>query len=178
VLPNIPIGSLSFKETPHPPSRAYLKLWEAFTKIGQWPNVKSSVLELGSSPGGWTWVLAKQIGCQVTCLDKGDMDPRIVGLKNVTWHQQDAFTFLSKNLSEPFDWLLSDMACDPHKLLPLVQDWVTKKPFSRCICTIKLTNKIDNTNSLIQQFKDIPNSWVTHLNVNKHELTWIYLGKS
>ncbi len=40
-----------------PPSRAYLKLWEAFTLLGVKPKPGETCIDLGSSPGGWTWVL-------------------------------------------------------------------------------------------------------------------------
>jgi integrase len=46
------------------PSRAYLKLWELFTLIGEHPRPGELCLDLGSSPGGWTWVL-QRLGARV-----------------------------------------------------------------------------------------------------------------
>ena len=40
-----------------PPNRAYLKLWEALAIAGKMPGPGSVTVDLGSSPGGWTWVL-------------------------------------------------------------------------------------------------------------------------
>jgi 23S rRNA (cytidine2498-2'-O)-methyltransferase len=42
-----------------PPSRAYLKLWEALTVIGRRPGPGEVCLDLGSSPGGWSWALQR-----------------------------------------------------------------------------------------------------------------------
>lgn len=177
VTPSIPIGSLKFRETPEPPSRAYIKLWEAFTYLGEHPKSSDKVIELGSSPGGWTWVLANQIGCQVLCIDRGEMDHKIISLKNVEWIKKDAFSHLKKLDPSSFQWLFSDMACDPKRLLSVVKNWVTENPNSKCVCTIKLTNQIPNVFELLNQFSSIPFSKVIHLNSNKHELTWLYSKK-
>lgn len=171
--PSIPPGSLAFHETSEPPSKAYLKLWEALTILNDKPTPSDSVLELGSSPGGWTWVLAQQIGCHVTCLDRGEMDKKIISLPNVKWHKQDAFSFLQTAQANFYQWLFSDMACDPSRLLTALQDWTQRNPHCKCICTIKLTDKIKNSLALIREFEALPQSYVVHLNSNKHELTWV-----
>ena len=51
-----PNGEVHFVEDrAGPPSRAYLKLWEALTLIGRRPQPGETCLDLGSSPGGWSW---------------------------------------------------------------------------------------------------------------------------
>jgi len=177
VTPSIPIGSLKFEETREPPSRAYIKLWEALTYLGERPKSSDMVLELGSSPGGWTWVLANQIGCRVLCLDRGEMNQKILSLKNVRWLKKDAFSYIERLDPLSFQWLLSDMACDPKRLFEVVKNWVTINPNSKCVCTIKLTNQISNIFELLHQFSSVPFSKVIHLNSNKHELTWMYSKK-
>ena len=42
-----------------PPSHAYLKLWEALVRLDRWPSSGDVCLDLGASPGGWTWLLAQ-----------------------------------------------------------------------------------------------------------------------
>ena len=66
-----------------PPSRAYLKLWEALTRLGEHPVAGEACLDLGASPGGWTWVLA-QLGADVTAVDKVALDPAIAAMSTVT----------------------------------------------------------------------------------------------
>ena len=56
VFPN---GEMQFVEDKkNPPNRAYLKLWEALTLIQEYPRSGQHCIEVGASPGGWTWVLA------------------------------------------------------------------------------------------------------------------------
>ncbi len=66
-----------------PPSRAYLKLWEALVRFGRWPAPGDRCLDLGASPGGWTWVLAK-LGANVTAVDKAPLAPAVAAMPGVT----------------------------------------------------------------------------------------------
>ena len=68
-----PNGEIHFVEDrTGPPSRAYLKLWEALTLIGRRPRPGETCLDLGSSPGGWSWAL-QQMGAQVISVDKAPL---------------------------------------------------------------------------------------------------------
>ena len=69
-----------------PPSRAYLKLWEALTRAGRWPRPGETCLDLGASPGGWTWAIA-QLGAQVTAVDKAPLDPAVTAMPGVATRQ-------------------------------------------------------------------------------------------
>ena len=72
-----PNGEVQFVEDKTgPPNRAYLKLWEALVRLRRWPQPGERCLDLGASPGGWTWVLAK-LGANVIAIDKAPLDPRI-----------------------------------------------------------------------------------------------------
>lgn len=168
-----PLWGFEFEQSQKPPSRAYLKLWEIFFRIQHWPTKNSRVLELGSAPGGWTWVIADQLGAQVTCLDRGDMSPDVANLPQVQWLQKDAFQFCEQN-KESYDWLLSDMACEPQKLLELVTAWSKQFPQCQMICTIKFTEQTPD--SITDDFLKIEGSQIIHLKHNKHELTWMRVG--
>jgi hypothetical protein len=55
-----PSGEIRFiEDRSGPPSRAYLKLWEALTLLGRRPEPGEICLDLGSSPGGWSWALPR-----------------------------------------------------------------------------------------------------------------------
>jgi 23S rRNA (cytidine2498-2'-O)-methyltransferase len=73
-----------------PPSRAYLKLWEAFTLLGIRPQPGETCLDLGASPGGWTWVL-QALGARVLAVDKAPLDPRVATLPGIEIRQESAF---------------------------------------------------------------------------------------
>ncbi|KAK5579232.1 hypothetical protein RB653_008912 [Dictyostelium firmibasis] len=52
-----PQGVVSLERDTKPPSRAYKKLIEAFQLMGTTPLPGSRIVELGSSPGGWTSII-------------------------------------------------------------------------------------------------------------------------
>lgn len=65
-----PHGTCYFIEDKvNPPNRAYLKLWEALTLLDKYPKPGDKVLDLGASPGGWTYVM-QSFGASVTAVDK------------------------------------------------------------------------------------------------------------
>jgi 23S rRNA (cytidine2498-2'-O)-methyltransferase len=155
-----------------PPSRAYLKLWELFTVLGVAPGAGERCLDLGSSPGGWTWVLA-QLGAEVISVDKARLDPRVAALPGVTWHQESAFA-LDPTQFSGIDWLFSDVICYPRRLLSLVERWIVSGTCKRFVCTMKFQGPTDHETA--RSFAAIPGSRLLHLHHNKHELTWIRLS--
>ena len=87
------LGEYEFEEDKRsPPSRAYLKLWELFTRLGYWPQAGDRVLDLGCSPGGWTWVLATQLGAMVVAVDRSPLARNLMEHRNVEFLKGDAFT--------------------------------------------------------------------------------------
>ena len=78
-----PNGEIRFVEDRSgPPSRAYLKLWEALTVIGCQPGPGEKCLDLGSSPGGWSWAL-QRLGAQVVSVDKAPLAPAVACLPGI-----------------------------------------------------------------------------------------------
>jgi 23S rRNA (cytidine2498-2'-O)-methyltransferase len=159
-------GAMSFKENKNPPSRAYLKLWEALTLLGDWPNKTSQVVDLGSSPGSWTWALAK-LGAQVLSIDRSKLDPLLDAFTNVEFRTGDAFSLAP----EKKDWVFSDVICYPDKLLEYMKGWLDSGHCSKFVCSVKFAGKPDY--DVIQQFRALPHSRVLHLTHNKNEVTWM-----
>lgn len=155
-----------------PPSRAYLKLWEALTLLRQHPAPGSLCLDLGSSPGGWTWVLAK-LGARVISVDKAPLEARIAAMHGVEVRQESAFGLDPRALG-PVDWLFSDVVCYPRRLLGLVERWLAADTCRRFVCTLKFQGPTDHDTA--RRFAAIPGSRLLHLHNNKHELTWMRLG--
>ena len=94
-----------------PPNRAYLKLWEALTLAGRWPQPGELCLDLGASPGGWSWVL-QALGARVIAIDRAPLDPEIAALPGIDYRAESAFA-LEPQAVGPVDWLCSDIVCYP-----------------------------------------------------------------
>jgi 23S rRNA (cytidine2498-2'-O)-methyltransferase len=168
-----PNGEVSFVEDrAAPPSRAYLKLWELFTLTGEKPQPGELCLDLGSSPGGWTWVL-QSLGARVISVDKAPLDPRIAALPGVAIRRESAFALEPKKIGG-IDWLFSDVVCYPRRLLALVERWLAAGNCCRFVCTLKFQGPTDHETA--RSFAAIPGSRLLHLHHNKHELTWIRLS--
>lgn len=164
----IPRGEPLFAESPEAPSRAYLKLWELFTAEGFHPSKDQTCLDLGASPGGWTWVLAS-LGARVTSLDKADLAPHVARMPGVSLMRKDAFKLKPADLG-PLDWLFSDVICEPRKLLTLVHEWRDSGLCRNFVCTIKFKGQTDF--AVLADFLKIEGSRARHLFHNKHEVTW------
>lgn len=165
-----PLGEIHFQEDKEtPPSRAYLKLWEALTVQKVRPAKGSRCMDLGSCPGGWTWVL-QQAGAHVLSVDKAPLDPKIARLPNIEFRKKDAFTLKPEEVG-PVDWLFSDIICYPPRLLELVQEWRQSGLCKNFVCTIKFQGETDW--ETLEKFRQIPHSRLIHLFHNKHEVTWI-----
>jgi 23S rRNA (cytidine2498-2'-O)-methyltransferase len=167
-----PNGEVHFiEDRAGPPSRAYLKLWEALTVIGRHPGPGETCLDLGSSPGGWSWALA-QTGARVISVDKAPLAPQIALVPGIEYRAESAFG-LDPMAIGPVDWLFCDVVCYPARLLPLVERWLAAGTCKRFVCTLKFQGETDHATA--SRFAAIPGSSLHHLWHNKHELTWIKL---
>ena len=166
-----PLGEVAFNEDKEtPPSRAYLKLWELFTVYGVRPERGQKVVDFGSCPGGWTWVL-QQMGCEVISLDRAPLDEKIARLPRIKFIKTNAFTVKPADIGK-IDWFFSDIICYPEKLLELVQDWQRSGLCQNFVCTIKFQGKTDF--ETLEKFQAMENIRILHLHHNKHEVTlWI-----
>ncbi len=171
-----PNGEWQFHEDREgPPSRAYLKLWEALSRFallhgGEMPRAGEQCYDLGACPGGWTWVLAG-LGARVAAVDKAPLAPNVAAMPGVDWRQGSAFALDPRH--EPMaDWLCSDVICYPARLLALVQRWIAAGKAKRMICTLKFQGETDHATA--QAFAAIPGGTLLHLHHNKHELTWLW----
>lgn len=164
-----PLGKVEFIENKEvPPSRAYLKLWEFFTIHCAPPEPGTTVIDMGSSPGGWSWVLS-QMKLNVISVDKAPLEPHIVSIPNITFLQESAFA-LDPHTMKTVRWLFSDIICYPERLLTLATKWMHESSVEHFVCTIKFQGEADF--AVIDQFLQIPNSKIVHLYHNKHELMW------
>ena len=167
-----PDGQCSFIEDKiNPPNRAYLKLWEALSFLQKYPKAGETVLDLGASPGGWTYV-AQALGSEVTAIDKAPLAPKIAKLPRVTFIQQSGFALDPYQIETPYDWVLSDIACYPDRALELIKRWIASGKARQMIFTIKLQGKTDI--AILKEFQAISNSCLINLYQNKHEATFFH----
>jgi 23S rRNA (cytidine2498-2'-O)-methyltransferase len=165
-----PNGDWLFEEDKvGPPSRAYLKLWEVFSRLGVTPKKDELCLDLGASPGGWTWVLIHQLGARVIAYDRS---PLAFNHDRLECIQGNAFTVKEEHLAKA-QWLFSDVICYPEKLYEFLTKTLIPAKIPHIILTIKFQGKEDKS-LILKQFSEIEGSEIIHLTANKHELTWVY----
>lgn len=166
-FPNGEARFVEIGEDEGPPSRAYLKLFEALTLLGARPEPGQRCLELGASPGGWTWVLGG-LGAEVVAVDRAPLAPRVAALANVTSIRGSGFALTPDNAGR-VDWLFSDMACYPEKLLAYLRRWLDAGFRGGLVCTLKFQG--EDHYDIIDDFAALPGVRLVHLSHNRHELT-------
>ncbi len=164
-----PHGEVLFVEDKHPPSRAYLKLYEGLAHANKWPKPGEKCLEIGASPGSWSYVLAS-MQTHLICCDRAPLDPKVSQLPAVHFIKGDAFSLTPDKIGK-IDWLFSDVICFPDKLYTYIQQWIDAKACDNFLCTLKFQGEISL--DIVDRFAAIEGSHVIHLYHNKHELTWI-----
>ena len=168
------LGEMDFIEDKvMPPSRAYLKLWEFFTVYAPEVFEQETAIDVGSCPGGWTWVLRTMEFNKVYSVDKAPLEKRIMDLGRIDFKKESAFG-LNPDDFEPIDWFCSDIICYPERLLNLVKRFRDSGKVKNFVCTIKYQKETDWENTM--KFLEIPNSRIVHLHHNKHEVTWFLKG--
>jgi 23S rRNA (cytidine2498-2'-O)-methyltransferase len=185
-----PGGIIEFEEDKHgPPSRAYLKLAEAFVRLGVRPRAGEICLDAGASPGGWTWMAVRgfpllglpagkeaqtQSGFatapRIIAVDRSPLAPSVAAISHVTFLRHDAFTLKPENIGM-IDWLFCDAACYPVRLYAWIEKWLASGLCKNYICTIKMQGAGDM--ETVRLFAAIPGGTVVHLYHGKHELTWM-----
>ena len=172
-FPNGEVPLVELKEGP--PSRAYRKLWEAFVALGRFPRPGERAVDLGASPGGWTWLLAR-LGCAVVAVDKAPLDPAVDALPAVSWLQGSAFgvdpAAVAERLGGVPAWVCCDVACYPERLFGLLERWRSLTPAPAVVCTVKLQGVTDH--AVTDRLRALPGARLTHLFHNRHELTLLF----
>ena len=104
------------------PSRAAMKLAEAFLWLDRAPDPGELCVDLGAAPGGWTWVLLER-RARVIAVDPAFLARSLQGRRGVEHLRRDAFKYEPR---EPVDWLFSDMAWRPLESAALLAKWARR----------------------------------------------------
>ena len=138
-----PMGIPRLKLPRAAPSRSTLKLAEAFLAFLGPGGIERDLrpgmtaVDLGSSPGGWTWQLARH-GLSVIAVDNGPMDAGVLDSGLVRHVRADGFRFRPES---PVDWMTCDIVESPSRVATLAAQWMAEGLCRRCIFNLKLPMK-------------------------------------
>lgn len=132
-------GACTTPRDKRPPSRAYSKLLEAERRLHRPIAPGEVVVDLGASPGGWTWVAIER-GAKVIAIDRSPLREDLMANPRVRFEKADAFTFKP---DAPVDWLVCDLIAFPERTLELVQDWLAHRRCARFVVTMKFRGSED-----------------------------------
>jgi 23S rRNA (cytidine2498-2'-O)-methyltransferase len=125
------------------PSRSTLKLEEAILHFldkptqDEWLRDGKTAVDLGASPGGWTWQLVRR-GLMVTAIDNGAMDSKLMASGAVEHLRVDGFRYLPER---PVTWLVCDMIEKPARIAELMAGWLAGGHARHAIFNLKLPMK-------------------------------------
>ena len=138
-----PMGVPRLKMPADAPSRSTLKLAEAFEffmdkdEQAEWLREGLTAVDLGACPGGWSYQLVKR-GLQVTAIDNGAMDQKLMDSGLVEHVEADGFVWRPKR---NVHWLVCDMIEKPSRVADLVGQWLADGAAERAMFNLKLPMK-------------------------------------
>jgi 23S rRNA (cytidine2498-2'-O)-methyltransferase len=130
-------GVVHQKPDRRPPSRAYAKLREALALMNEHIQPGQYCVDLGASPGGWTFDFAVG-GAQVTAVDRSPLRDDLMTHPHVQFVRGDAFRYVPERVC---DWLVYDVAAFPERTLDLLGKWLENSWCQRAIVTVKFTGE-------------------------------------
>jgi 23S rRNA (cytidine2498-2'-O)-methyltransferase len=132
-----PGGRLRVHVSEAAPSRAAMKLAEAFIWLDRAPEPGDVCVDLGAAPGGWSYVLLER-RAKVIAVDPAFMARSLQGKRGLDHIRADAFKF---DPGDGVDWLFSDMAWRPLESAALLAKWARRGWARMLVANIKLPMK-------------------------------------
>ncbi len=168
VISSFPKGDIPVAIDKAAPSRAFTKLVEAELRLGRCLAPGETCVDLGASPGSWSYV-ALQRGAKVVAVDRAPLRADLMRHRQITFRQGDAFTFRP---GAPVDWLLCDVIAAPERSIELLLQWLREGWARRFVVTIKFKGHEDYAR--LEQLKDALAAqcgeyFLTRLCANKNE---------
>ena len=133
LISTFPAGDIAPAVDKQAPSRAFAKVVEAELRLGECLQAGQTCVDLGASPGSWSYV-ALQRGARVTAVDRSPLRDDLMRHPRLHFHQGDAFKFRPET---PVDWLLCDIIAAPQRSIDLLLDWLGAGLMRRFLVTIK-----------------------------------------
>ncbi len=168
-LSYFPGGEVAQATDKQAPSRAFAKLVEAEVRMGRRIEARDTCVDLGASPGSWTYVAARR-GARVTAVDRAELRADLMHDPNVQFRQGDAFRF---EPTAPVDWLLCDVIAGAERSSELLLDWLRRRWCRHFVLTLKVDHA-GSSDVLWQLARDLPEQasefWLLRLCANKKEV--------
>ncbi len=165
----LPAGIAVPAEDPRPPSRAYTKLIEAERRFGRRISPGDVGVDLGASPGGWSFV-ALQRGAQVIAVDRSPLVPELMAHPGLQFVKGDAFSWRPPR---EVDWLWCDVIAAPERTLALLVDWLQAGWARHFVVTLKLRGEMDLPvlDQVVERLGGLAAPWwMCQLSANKGEV--------
>ncbi len=163
-------GDIPHAEDKAAPSRAFAKVIESELRLGHQIERGQTSVDLGASPGSWSYV-AIQRGAYVVAVDRSPLRDDLMRNPRLTFHQGDAFKFKP---NQPVDWLICDIIAAPQRSIDLLLEWLREGQMRRFIVTLKFkgTDEYHLLDQLKQQAPALCADFrLTRLCANKNEVT-------
>ena len=135
-----PLGELPVAVDKAAPARAFAKLLEAEQRLGHAIQNDETVVDLGASPGSWSYV-ALERGARVTAVDRSPLRDDLMQHARLTFRAADAFKFKPEVL--PVDWLICDVIAAPERSIELLLQWVRERRARKFIVTVKFKGQAE-----------------------------------
>jgi 23S rRNA (cytidine2498-2'-O)-methyltransferase len=168
LLSPFPSGEIEPATDKSAPSRAFAKFVEAQARLGREIHPGESCVDLGASPGSWTYVAVNQ-GGRVLSVDRSPLRDELMRHSHVQYQQGDAFRFTP---SRPVDWLLCDVIAPIERSADLLLRWLRCGWCRHFVVTLKLKDD-GGTETLSKLKSELPQLastfWLTRLTANKKE---------
>ena len=164
-----PKGHIKIPSDHTAPSRAFAKLVEAELRMGRSIEKGETCVDLGASPGSWTYVAANR-GASVVAVDRSALRDDLMASPEVQFVRGDAFEFRP---NRRVDWLLCDVIVEPGRSAGLLLEWLRRGLCRNYVVTIKL--KDDDGGQVLEMLKhELPrltvNAFLSRLCANKKEV--------
>ncbi len=139
VLAAFPAGELPVAVDKAAPSRAFAKLLEAERRLGVGIEAGESCVDLGASPGSWSYVAVRR-GASVQSVDRSPLRADLMSHPRLRFQAGDAFTFRP---SAPVDWLICDVIAAPERSMDLLRRWLDAGWCRKFVVTVKFKGSAD-----------------------------------
>lgn len=169
-----PFAKLNIELPEEAPSRAYLKLVEAFAWTNYKPSEDEVALELGSAPGGASYAMVER-GIKVYGVDNALMDENLMKNPLFVHIKEPMQKVRDEHIPRPCHLLVSDVNVMPSLILAQLRRFMSLRPgIKNVFYTLKIGDKISVTEILkhVETFKKFGfrEVGVTQLPSNKSEI--------